>query len=170
MHRFIVPFIFLGWALLMAPCARSTTATDDATHQLSYGHVTAVEITTAQSAFARNAVMGGLAGAVIGGKWHVASGALSGVSAVLIVTSIAEGDSRVFLYTVSQIDGSQTQIALEHGGIGIGQCVGVEQQDKYANLRLVSPVYFQMTKSCTRICWIFVNNWLSGASKQSKWY
>ncbi|MEH6650247.1 MAG: hypothetical protein V7707_09510 [Motiliproteus sp.] len=123
---------------------------------LRYGYISAIEITTEKSAIARNSLLGGLVGIAVGDNTYAA---LHGAAAAFAITSIIEGDRRVFLYTVQFSDGESEgageehsestqglrkltqQIAVHHSGLSLGQCVALEQGNNHANLRPVSAVY-----------------------------
>lgn len=106
----------------------------------SYGHISAIEVTTEKSAIARNSILGGLAGIAIGDN---TASAFHGAAAAFAITSIIEGDRRVFLYTINLLKGGSKNIALHHSGLSVGECVAMEQGAKHTNLRAVSPVYCQ---------------------------
>ena len=56
-----------------------------------YGQITGIEVTTKESAVARNAIIGGVIGILVDDSF---SGALGGATAGFLVTSIIEGDRR----------------------------------------------------------------------------
>ncbi|ARN74254.1 hypothetical protein [Oceanicoccus sagamiensis] len=125
-----------GLFLLVAP----TLAAKETPAIIDYGHISAIEVTTEQSAIARNTVLGGLAGIAIGDN---TAWAFHGAAAAFAITSIAEGDRRVFLYTVTFKGNSSKEIAIPQAGLAVGQCVAWEKNQQHINLRPVSAVYCQ---------------------------
>jgi hypothetical protein len=107
---------------------------------VQYGQITGIEVTTKESAIARNALIGGAIGVVIDDSF---SGALGGATAGFLITSIVEGDRRVYLYTLRMLDGQSTAIAIERPDLSIGHCAALEQDGKHSNLRPVSSVHCQ---------------------------
>ena len=105
---------------------------------IEYGHVTAVEVTTRESAMARNMLIGGLVGLAIKDSF---SGALGGATAGFVVTSIMENDKRVFAYTVQLDDNRYETVALTRPDVAIGHCAALERDAKHVNLRPVSAVH-----------------------------
>ena len=124
------------FAILVLP----VMAASNSNTSLSYGHISAIEVTTEKSVIARNSILGGLAGIAIGDN---TASAFQGAAAAFAITSIMEGDRRVFLYTVTLLKGGSKNIALHHPGLSVGECVAVEQGVKHTNLRPVSSVYCQ---------------------------
>jgi hypothetical protein len=105
---------------------------------IEYGHVTGIEVTTKESAMARNMVIGSLVGWAVDGS---SSGALSGAVAGFAITSLVENDKRVFAYTLNFPDGSAKTIAVDRPDVSIGHCAALEQQGEHVNLRPVSAVH-----------------------------
>ena len=105
---------------------------------IEYGHVTAVEVTTRESAMARNMLIGGLVGLAIKDSF---SGALGGATAGFVVTSIMENDKRGFAYTVQLDDNRYETVALTRPDVAIGHCAALERDAKHVNLRPVSAVH-----------------------------
>jgi hypothetical protein len=103
-----------------------------------YGQITGIEVTTKESAVARNAIIGGVIGVLVDDSF---SGALGGATAGFLVTSIIEGDRRVYLYTIIMNDGASVAIAIERPDLAIGHCAALEQDGKHINLRPVSSVH-----------------------------
>ena len=115
-----------------------STHAKQATMQIGYGKITAVEVTTKKSA----AAAGTLAGAVVGlaidnSISSVATGAATG----FLVTSIIEGDRRVFVYTLEMNNGDNVSIAVARPDLSLGHCAALEQKGKHNNLRPVSSVH-----------------------------
>ena len=69
------------------------------------------------------------------------SGALGGATAGFLVTSIIEGDRRVYLYSIRMNDGQSVAVAMERPDLSIGHCAALEQDGKHNNLRPVSSVH-----------------------------
>ncbi len=108
-------------------------------HGIVYGNVSSVLITTADSKILEGTIAGGALGLAIGDSaLHTLNGAALGFA----VTSIIEGDRRVFLYTIN-VDGNERKIAMQEGGIGEGRCVAIETQGKHTNVRGVSSAFCQ---------------------------
>ncbi len=105
---------------------------------IEYGHVTAVEVTTRESAMARNMLIGGLVGLAIKDSL---SGTLGGATAGFVVTSIMENDKRVFAYTVQLDENRYETVALTRPDVAIGHCAALERDGKHVNLRPVSAVH-----------------------------
>ena len=103
-----------------------------------YGQITGIEVTTKEAAVARNAIIGGVIGVAIDDSF---SGALGGATAGFLITSIIEGDRRVYLYTMRMSDGESVSIAIERPDLAIGHCAALEQDGKHNNLRPVSSVH-----------------------------
>ena len=135
MHKTLLAIIQCVALSLAAPYALTADKIS-----ISYGHVSAIEVTTQKSAIARNTLLGGLAGTAIGDN---TAWAFHGAAAAFAITSIAEGDMRVFVYTVSFTDGASNDIAIPQAGLSVGQCVAWENNEKHINLRPVSAVYCQ---------------------------
>lgn len=130
MLRRSIVFCFLFILLPVMPANADVT--------IEYGHVTAVEVTTRESAMARNMLIGGLLGLAIKDSF---SGALSGASAGFLVTSIMENDKRVFAYTVRLADDRYETVALTRPDVAIGHCAALERDSQHVNLRPVSAVH-----------------------------
>lgn len=126
----LLAFLISSW-VLAEPSGKTS---------IEYGHVSAIEVTTEKSAIARNTVLGGLAGIALGDN---TAWAFQGAATAFAITSIVEGDRRVFLYTISLDKGISKNIAIHHSGLSVGQCVAIEQNDKHTNVRPVSAVYCQ---------------------------
>ena len=103
-----------------------------------YGQITGIEVTTKESAVARNAIIGGVIGVLVDDSF---SGALGGATAGFAVTSIIEGDRRVYLYSIQMNDGQSVAVAIERPDLAIGHCAVLEQDGKHNNLRPVSSVH-----------------------------
>jgi hypothetical protein len=108
-------------------------------HDIVYGNVASVLITTADSKILEGTIVGGTLGLAIGDS---ALYTLNGAALGFAVTSIIEGDRRVFLYTID-VNGLEKKIAMEEGGIGEGRCVAIETKDKHTNVRAVSSAFCQ---------------------------
>ncbi len=111
---------------------------DEPSLSLRYGQITGIEVTTKESAVARNAIIGGVIGVLVDDSF---SGALGGATAGFLVTSIIEADRRVYLYTIRLSDGEIIAIAVERPDLAIGHCTALEQDGKHNNLRPVSSVH-----------------------------
>jgi hypothetical protein len=130
MRFFILVFALIG------VCVQPLYAASPVT--IEYGHVTGIEVTTKESAMARNMLIGSLVGwAVDGGS----SGAWTGAVAGFAITSLVENDKRVFAYTLSFPDGSAKTIAVDRPDVSIGHCAALELQGEHVNLRPVSAVH-----------------------------
>lgn len=129
-------------ARLFLPLAAMLFAIPSFSEQTSlsvrYGQITGIEVTTKESAVARNAIIGGVIGVIIDDSF---SGALGGATAGFLVTSIIEADRRVYLYTMRMSDGESVAIAIERPDLAIGHCAALEQDGKHNNLRPVSSVH-----------------------------
>ncbi|AAZ24799.1 hypothetical protein [Colwellia psychrerythraea] len=108
-------------------------------HDIVYGNVASVLITTADSKILEGTIVGGALGLAIGDS---ALYTLNGAALGFAITSIMEGDRRVFLYTIN-VDGNERKIAMQEGGIGEGRCVAIETQGKHTNVRGVSSAFCQ---------------------------
>jgi hypothetical protein len=108
-------------------------------HDIVYGNVSSVLITTADSKILEGTIVGGALGLAIGDS---ALYTFNGAALGFAVTSIIEGDRRVFLYTIN-VDGNERKVAMQEGGIGEGRCVAIETQGKHTNVRAVSSVFCQ---------------------------
>ncbi len=117
----------------------SSLAAEDSI-SVRYGQITGIEVTTRESAVARNAILGGIIGVVVDDSF---SGALGGATAGFAITSIIEGDRRVYLYALQMNDGQALSIAVERPDLAIGHCAALEQGGKHNNLRPVSSVHCQ---------------------------
>lgn len=106
-------------------------------HQISYGNVKSVLITTADSDILQNTIIGGALGMAIGNNTQAT---LDGAAAGFAISSIIEGDRRVFLYSID-VNGEMKKIAMEEGGIGEGRCVAIETDDNHTNVRAVSSTF-----------------------------
>jgi hypothetical protein len=109
-----------------------------------YGQITGIEVTTKESAVARNAIIGGVIGVIVDDSF---SGALGGATAGFLVTSIIEGDRRVYLYTIRMSDDENVAVAIERPDLAIGHCAALEQDGKHNNLRPVSSVHCEKENS-----------------------
>ena len=109
---------------------------------IHYGYVTGVEVTTKESAMARNMLIGSLVGLAIDNS---TSGALGGATAGFVFTSIIEGDKRIFAYTIKLPDDSFETIAVDRPDLNIGHCAALERDGKHVNLRPVSAVHCEST-------------------------
>jgi hypothetical protein len=105
---------------------------------IHYGHVVGVEVTTKESAMARNMLIGSLVGWAVKGN---SSGAISGAVAGFAITSLVENDKRVFAYTVNFADGTQETVAVDRPDLSIGHCAALERDGDHVNLRPVSAVH-----------------------------
>ena len=105
---------------------------------IQYGYVTGVEVTTKESAMARNMLIGSLIGLAIDDSF---SGALGGATAGFVLTSVIEGDKRIFAYTLKLPDDSFETIAVDRPDLNIGHCAALERDGKHVNLRPVSAVH-----------------------------
>ena len=105
---------------------------------IQYGYVTGVEVTTRESAMARNMLIGSLIGLAVDNS---VTGAVSGATAGFVITSFIEGDKRVFAYTLKLPDDSTRAVAVDRPDLGIGHCAALEQDGKHVNLRPVSAVH-----------------------------
>ena len=105
---------------------------------IDYGYVTGVEVTTGESAMARNMLIGSLVGLAVDNS---VSGAIGGATAGFVITSFIEGDKRVFAYTLKLPNNSFKTIAVDRPDLGIGHCAALEQHGKHVNLRPVSAVH-----------------------------
>ncbi|WOH36253.1 hypothetical protein RI844_12835 [Thalassotalea fonticola] len=117
--------------------AWSANALANEQHQISYGNVKSVLITTADSDILQNTIIGGALGMAIGNNTQAT---LDGAAVGFAITSIIEGDRRVFLYTID-VNDVQKKIAMEEGGIGEGRCVAIETDDNHTNIRAVSSTF-----------------------------
>ena len=90
MRFFILAFALIGVSVQPLYAASPLT--------IEYGHVTGIEVTTKESAMARNMLIGSLVGWAVDGS---SSGAWSGAVAGFAITSLVENDKRVFAYTLS---------------------------------------------------------------------
>ena len=129
-----VPVFFLILAVSSA-IAEPTSLT------IQYGYVTAVEVTTKESAIARNMLVGSLVGLAIDGG---ASGAITGATAGFVLTSLVEGDKRIFAYTLKFQDNSIEAVAVDRPDLNIGHCAALERHGKHVNLRPVSAVHCEI--------------------------
>ena len=129
--RIVLFFIFLALTVSYSN-AESESLT------IQYGYVTGVEVTTKESAMARNMLIGSLVGLAIDDSF---SGALSGATAGFVLTSIIEGDKRIFAYTLKLPDDSFETIAVDRPDLNIGHCAALERDGKHVNLRPVSAVH-----------------------------
>ena len=111
---------------------------------IQYGYVTGVEVTTKESAMARNMLIGSLVGLAIDDSF---SGAMSGATAGFVLTSIIEGDKRIFAYTLKLPDDSFETIAVDRPDLNIGHCAALERHGKHVNLRPVSAVHCESDSS-----------------------
>lgn len=111
---------------------------ESASLTIQYGYVTGVEVTTKESAMARNMLIGSLVGLAIDDSF---SGAMSGATAGFAITSIIEGDKRIFAYTLKLPDTSVETIAVDRPDLNIGHCAALERDGKHVNLRPVSAVH-----------------------------
>ena len=105
---------------------------------IHYGQVVGVEVTTKESAMARNMLIGSLVGWAVKGN---SSGAISGAVAGFAITSLVENDKRVFAYTVSFLDGTRETVAVDRPDLSIGHCAALERDGDHVNLRPVSAVH-----------------------------
>ena len=129
-------FVLLMWVGSLTTL--STNVVAQSSMSVRYGSITGVEVTTKASAVARNAIIGGVIGVAIGDSL---SAALNGATAGFVITSILEGDRRVYLYTLSMEDDQTISVAIERPDLAIGHCAALEQEGKHANLRPVSSVH-----------------------------
>jgi hypothetical protein len=120
---------------LMAGSSKPVTA---APITVRYGEVVGVEVSTRESAIARNAIIGGVIGVIVDDSF---SGGMAGATAGFLVTSIIEGDRRVYLYTLRMSQGQLLPVAIERPDLAIGHCAALEQDGKHNNLRPVSSVH-----------------------------
>jgi hypothetical protein len=111
---------------------------------IQYGFVNGVEVTTKESAMARNILIGSLLGLAIDDS---TSGALKGATAGFVLTSFMEGDKRVFAYTIKFPDGSMETVAVDRPDLGIGHCAALERHGSHVNLRPVSAVHCEDSPS-----------------------
>jgi hypothetical protein len=125
-------FVFLLVLIVSHSDAESGSLT------IHYGYVTGVEVTTKESAMARNMLIGSLVGLAIDDSF---SGALSGATAGFVLTSIIEGDKRIFAYTLTLPDGAIETVAVDRPDLNIGHCAALERDGKHVNLRPVSAVH-----------------------------
>jgi hypothetical protein len=130
MRFFILVFALIGVSVQPLLAASPLT--------IEYGHVTGIEVTTKESAMARNMLIGSLVGWAVDGS---SSGAWGGAVAGFAITSLVENDKRVFAYTLSFPDGSAKTIAVDRPDVSIGHCAALEQQGEHVNLRPVSAVH-----------------------------
>ena len=135
MRRFTIAYCLL--ALLQSPVVAAEVG-------IEYGRVTGVEVTTRESAMARNMLIGSLAGLLVKDTF---SGALGGATAGFVVTSIMENDKRVFAYTMMLQDGRYETVAVNRPDIGIGHCAALERDAEHINLRPVSAVHCETQES-----------------------
>ena len=105
---------------------------------IQYGYVTGVEVTTKESAIARNMLIGSIVGLAIDDSF---SGALGGATAGFALTALIEGDQRIFAYTITLPDNSARTVAVDRPDLNIGHCAALEQHGKHVNLRPVSAVH-----------------------------
>jgi hypothetical protein len=124
--------------ILFLLCASTQAFAESETLTIEYGYVTGVEVTTKESAIARNMLIGSLVGLAVDTS---VSGALSGATAGFVITSFVEGDKRVFAYTLKLPDDTLQEIAVDRPDLGIGHCAALEQHGKHVNLRPVSAVH-----------------------------
>ena len=116
----------------------SYTYADSESLTIQYGYITGVEVTTKESAMARNMLIGSLVGLAIDDSF---SGAISGATAGFVVTSIVEGDKRIFAYTLKLPDDSSETVAVDRPDLNIGHCAALERDGRHANLRPVSAIH-----------------------------
>ena len=109
-----------------------------------YGQITGIEVTTKESAVARNAIIGGVIGVIVDDSF---SGALGGATAGFLVTSIIEADRRVYLYTIRMNDDERIAVAIDRPDLAIGHCAALEQDGKHSNLRPVSSVHCEQVST-----------------------
>ena len=129
--RFCI-IVFALFSVSLRPLFASAPVT------IEYGHVAGIEVTTKESAMARNMLIGSLVGwAVDGGS----SGAWTGAVAGFAITSLAENDKRIFAYTLNFPDGSAKTVAVDRPDVSIGHCAALELQGEHVNLRPVSAVH-----------------------------
>ena len=126
--------LFVALLVLTVPYSRA----ESQSVTIHYGYITGVEVTTKESAMARNMLIGSLVGLAIDDSF---SGAVSGATAGFVLTSIIEGDKRVFAYTVKLSDDSFETIAVDRPDLNIGHCAALERHGKHVNLRPVSAVH-----------------------------
>lgn len=116
---------------------------DDVRHGIDiyYGEIIDIERAQTNSAAKKGAMIGGVAGLAYGGHRHnhqtrdAVAGALAGA---LIGAMIDSSKKNTFAYTVRLGDGHSMQVVSEHsGGLGIGDCVQVEDGGR-VNIRRVS--------------------------------
>lgn len=136
MNRFIQLVSIPILALLL-----SSKAFANDQHQISYGNVKSVLITTADSDILQNTIIGGALGMAIGNNTQAT---LDGAAAGFVITSLMEGDRRVFLYTI-EVNEDIKKIAMEEGGIGEGRCVAIETDNDHTNVRAVSSTFCLQT-------------------------
>ncbi len=134
--------IVLFFAFVALTASYSNAKSESLTIQ--YGYVTGVEVTTKESAIARNMLIGSLVGLAIEDSF---SGALGGATAGFVVTSIIEGDKRVFAYTLKFSGDSRETIAVDRPDLNIGHCAALERDGKHVNLRPVSAVHCESDSS-----------------------
>ena len=127
----------LSWIffVLSTVCIIEAPLAAESPLSVRYGQITGIEVTTKESAVARNAIIGGVIGVAIDDSFS------GGATAGFLVTSIIEGDRRVYLYTMQMDDGKSVSVAIERPDLAIGHCAALEQDGKHNNLRPVSSVH-----------------------------
>jgi hypothetical protein len=108
---------------------------------IQYGLVDEVEQLQAESAAGSAALAGGVVGALVSKK-HRLAGAAGGAAGAGLLTMLAEGDRRVFAYTIRLDSGRTVKVVVDHGDLAVGQCVAFEL-GRSANVRVVSPGHCQ---------------------------
>ena len=114
--------------------------------EIHYGVVNDVNKVKVQSSAPSGAVMGGLIGGATSGHHHRGKHAATGAVAGALLSAVLDGDRRAYQYTVDLVDGGQTKVVIESGGIREGDCVSVELGTT-ANIRRVSSVHCESPDS-----------------------
>lgn len=104
---------------------------------IQHGRVMEVEAVKLESQAGKNAAIGGIFGALVGGRRNLLAGAAVGAAVGGATTAIAEGSQTAFGYTLRLESGELTKVMVEHGDVAVGQCVAVET-GRTTNLRAVS--------------------------------
>jgi len=123
--------------LFIATALISLNVNADSKTTIEYGNLTSVLITTPDSKVLQNAIVGGVIGLAVGQNL---GGVIDGAAYGYGITSIIEGDRRVFLYTIN-VKGKEVKVVMEDGGLSEGQCVAIETTKNHTNLRAVSTSF-----------------------------
>jgi outer membrane lipoprotein SlyB len=132
--------IFILTLMIAMLCSTAMAETAGTTTSIQYGVVQSAQTISKDSRHAGGALVGGLVGALVGGRRHRTFKVVAGAATGAAIQGASSGGDTLQQYMVKTLDGGEIRISTEQQDIRTGDCVVIEQGE-HANIRRVSSVH-----------------------------